>query len=138
MKDGSMLEAAGNLTVVVNGDSVLEYDRGKELPIHQQSYLNRMDTQMDAGVMLGGQYFQAPDQLQRAQFVAVNLVEALQQDNEPLTAASCAYLAARIPELKQIKAELNDEGMQVDLVFDSAYSKEVRVELGMPSSSRKH
>jgi hypothetical protein len=133
-----MSEVADNLTVVVNGDSVLEYNRGEELPIHQQSYLNRMDTQMDAGVMLGGQSLQAPDKLQRAQFVAIHLVKSLQQDNEPLIAASCAYLATRIPELKQIKAELNGTGMKVDLVFDSAYSKEVRVELDMPSSTRKH
>lgn len=138
MKDEVKSDAADNLTVVVNGDSVLEYNRGKELPVHQQSYLDGMDAQMDVGVILGGQTVQAPDQLQRAQFVAVHLVEALQLGNEPLAAASCAYLATRLPGLKQIKAELNDAEIRVDLVFDSTYSKEVRVELGMPSLSRRH
>lgn len=138
MNDAIKTDAADRLVVVINGDPVLEYDRDRALPEHQLAYLDKMDAQMDAGVTLGGKQIQAPEALQRAQFVAVHLIEALQQDNEAQAAAACAYLATRMTDLKQVKAELDDAGLHVDLIFDRIYSKEVRVELGMPSLNRKH
>lgn len=138
MNDAIKTDAADKLVVVVNGDPVLEYNRDRALPEHQLAYLDKMDAKMDRGVTLGAKQVQAPDTLQRAQFVAVHLIEALQQDNESQAAAACAYLATRIADLKQVKAELDDAGMHVDLIFDRVYSKEVRVELGMPSLNRKH
>ena len=138
MNHSTHSDTANTLTVVINGEAILEYDRNKALSSSQQAFLDRMDAQMDVGVTLGGQKITSPDQLQRAQFVAVHLIEALQQENEPHAAASCAYLANRIPELKQVKADADNTDVHVDLVFDRDYSKEVRVDLCMPSPTRKH
>ena len=112
------------LAVVLNGTLQLEYHRDKPLPEAQRQYLDRMDQFMDSGIALGGERITTPNQLQRAQFVASSLMQSLHDDNESLAAASCAYLATRIPELRQVKAiEVNDQ-RNIDLVFDKDYVPE--------------
>ena len=116
------------LVVLVNGESRLEYDRSKKLSERQRVYLDRMDRQMDAGIRLGVDWIEQPEPAQRASFVAAQLVDALQRDDEGLIAACCTYLADRLPELKQIKARLLAAGFSVELVFDKAYAKEVTLD----------
>ena len=126
------------LVVAINGEAVLEYDRRKPLPGFQQAYLQRMDQKMDRGLRLGGEQISSPDMEQRARFVAIHLIEALQQENEAHAAASCAWLAGRIPALKQVRADINGVDVQVDLVFDRVYSKQVSVDLKLPETKRRH
>mgnify|MGYP001829230828 CR=1 FL=1 len=116
------------LTIVINGEAHLEYDRSKPLPEAQRDYLVRMDERMDAGVQLGGADVDQPDALQRAQFVAIQVIEGLQAGNDALVAAACAYLASRMPDLTQVKARLVDSGFSAELVFNEPYVKEVAVD----------
>ena len=128
MSDADNRPLAAGLTILINGEPHLEYDRGKPLPEQQRAYLERMDARMDGGIELGGAQVGDPDILQRAQFVAIQLIEGLQDGNEPVIAASCAYLASRMPDLTQVKAQLVDEGYSVELVFGEPYVKEVAVQ----------
>jgi hypothetical protein len=107
------------LFVVIDGQAVLEYDRRKTLPAHQQSYLDRMDQNMDKGL---GQSGQSPDPMARARFVANNLLQALETQNDSVAAATCAYLALRLPELKQVCADRKSGEWHIDLVFDRPYA----------------
>lgn len=116
------------LTVLVNGEPHLEYDRGKTLPEQQQACLDRMDERMSRGIELGGVQVDSPDTLQRAQFVAIQVIEGLQDGNESMVAASCAYLASRMPDLTQVKAQLVEQGYSVELVFSEPHVKEVAVQ----------
>ena len=116
------------LAVLVNGELQLRYDRSKPLPSHQLEYLARMDQQMDQGIRLGTDWAEHPDASQRAQFVAMHLVESLQQGNEALVAASCSYLAERVPDLQQVRAKTLGVGYSVELVFDKPYVDEVSVD----------
>ena len=116
------------LTILVNDEPQLEYDRSKRLPEAQQEYLERMDKRMNGGIQLGGAPVDSPDTLQRAQFVAIQVIEGLQDGNESLVAAACAYLASRMPDLTQVKAKLVEEGYSVELVFDEPHVKEVAVQ----------
>jgi hypothetical protein len=115
------------LTVLVNGEPQLEYYRGKPLPDAQRGYLDRMDETMEAGVQLGGVEVIRPDTLQRAQFVAIQVIEALRSGNDALSAAGCAYLATRLPDLTQVRARLVDGGFSAELVFDQPFVKEATV-----------
>ncbi len=117
------------LVVLVNGEAQIEYHRGRPLEQAQRAYLDRMDEQMDAGIQLGGVALARPDALQRAQFVAVQLIQALQTGNEALVAAGCAYLASRLPDLTQIEASLVQGGFSAELVFNQPYVKEVAVNI---------
>lgn len=114
--------------VLLNGVAQLEYDRDKPLPDHQALYLDKMDSKMDEGIQIGDTQIQNPDINQRAQFVAANLVHAIKNDQEPVAASMCTYLANRLPELKQVRIEdVNDE-VTINLVFDDEYKKQVAVQ----------
>jgi len=128
MNDTSCSPDAPLLTISIDNQPQLEYDRSQGLPDNQLVYLDRMDKQMDAGIQIGGEQVARPDALQRAQFVAVHLVEALQQGNEALIAASCAYLARRLPDLKQVKAVPIEAGLSLELVFDEPWVRETVVD----------
>lgn len=119
---------APSLTVVIDGEACLEYDRDKPLPAHQLESLDRMDRKMDQGIRLGGEGIQQPDRMQRAQFVALHLLDAVQTGDDALIAASCAYLANRLPDLHQVKARLADGAVSAELVFDEPWTKEVAVD----------
>ena len=43
------------LTVVLNGQAVVEYDRNKPLPEQQHAYLDKMDQEMDKGLQIGAE-----------------------------------------------------------------------------------
>ncbi len=116
------------LTIVVDGQPWLEYDRRNALPTHQRDYLDRMDRKMDEGITLGADRVGKPDPLQRAQFVALHLLEAIRDGDDGLGAASCAYLASRLPDLHQVRLNLAGDAIAAELVFDEPYTKEVAVE----------
>ena len=112
------------LTVVINGGAVLKFDRGKPVPGHQRQYLDNMDKRMDQGIELSGKSIENPNALQRIQFVASSMINALSEENDTLAAAMCTYLAKRMPDLDQVKAAYKDDsGLSIELVFDRSYEK---------------
>lgn len=115
------------VSVLVNGQAMIEYDRTKNLTDMQKRYLEKMDQEMDQGIEWAGERIEQPDQNQRAKFVANALLESIQADNEPRIAATCSYLAMRLPELKQIRADLKGDSFSIDLVFDQEHLNQVRV-----------
>jgi hypothetical protein len=116
-----MPDAEAVLTVVVNGQPALQYDRRKPLAARQRLFLDHMDRDMDAGITLNGERIGEPDLPTRARFVAISLLDALDAGNDGLVAATCAYLALRLPELKQVKLDRHQGQTRLDLVFDQDY-----------------
>lgn len=121
------------LVVVIDGQSMLEYDRSRPLPGLQRRFLDQMDQEMDQGITLGGSKLAQPDLASRAQFVALNLIQAVQDQEEQKAAAMCSYLANRLPDLKQVVAVVQDGEVAIDLVFDRAYVPESKVEFVKPA-----
>ena len=109
------------LIIAIDGESILEFDRNQPLSERQQEYLEIMDTKMAKGIQLGDDHISKPNTLQRAQFVASSLIHALQTDNDPLAMAMCSYLAKRIPDLQQVKAQTENDTTSIELVFDRSY-----------------
>ncbi|MGF1545738.1 MAG: hypothetical protein ACFCUG_00260 [Thiotrichales bacterium] len=114
-----------NLAIVVNGDKILDYDRNKRLPGRQRRFLDEMDAQMQAdGFAINGQQIVRPNALQQAQYVTSMLIGALVEDKEALAAATCAWLATRLPELQQVKTLLGaDQETRIELVFDRSFDQ---------------
>lgn len=128
---------AALLNVVLDGEPVIEFDRRVALTQAQAASLVAMDAMMSRGVRLGTDFLHEPNQLQRAQFVAMQLADAIRDNRDPLIAATCAWLAHRIPDLRQVRIGARDDGTPIDLVFDRDYVKEVRVDFVAPTGSRK-
>jgi hypothetical protein len=115
------------LTVYINNESIVEYDRNKRLPGKQREYLDKMDSDMDGGFKLGDEQIDKPDSKARAKFVAMTLIHSIEADNEQMIVATCAYLASRESSLSEVRATAEGENMMLDLIYDQgsqvAFSK---------------
>ncbi len=114
--------------VFLDGIAQLEYNRDQLLPDHQAAYLDKMDSKMNEGIVVGSEKVENPDLNQRAQFAAANLLHALNTDDESMAAAMCSYLAIRLPELKQVRFESVDGEVSIELIYDEEYRKQVAVD----------
>lgn len=111
------------LSIELNGARLIEYDRNIRLPGHQRRFLDKMDQDMAAGITLGGQEIDNPSAMQCAQFVAIQLVSALRDNEEGLIAATCAYLANRFPDMKKVVATEQGDNISLDMVFTEAHAQ---------------
>jgi hypothetical protein len=115
------------LVVQVNGAPMLEYDRAKPLSSAQKQSLTLMEERLDQGLTLGDERIANPSLEQRVEFISANLISAVLNDEEVLAAASCAYIAHALPELKQIKALENNGEVSIELIFDREYQPEEKL-----------
>lgn len=115
------------LVVQVNGTPMLEYDRARALSPKQRASLMMLDEKLDAGIFLNGEFITSPSEQERVEFMAGHLVSALLGDEEGIAAASCAYLAKVLPELKQVRASEKDGVVSIELIFDRDYQKELQM-----------
>lgn len=115
------------LGVLLNGVAQLEYDRDKPLSDYQSACLDDMDRKMDSGIRIGDAQFEHPDQSQRNQYIAANLLHAMRSGDESMTSALCTYLANRIPDMKQLRYTENEGVVSIEMVFDEDYRKQVAV-----------
>lgn len=107
------------MSVFVNDAIAFEYDKEITLDDSQLAFLERMDRDMDRGFKINGEMYTQPDTKQRARFVTMNLLKALQQENSAAIAVSCAYLSKRIPTLIEIHARDQDDKVNIELVEES-------------------
>jgi len=122
--------------VIVNDVPQLEFDRNKSLPDQQLRFIEKMDRELSSQIVVGGKTLTNPDTHQRAQFVAINLINALREGNDMLAAAMCSYLALRVPDLKIVRASDVNNELLIDLVFDEDYVRQVQVDF-QPRSTNK-
>ena len=111
------------LVAVLNGESQVEYERGKSLTEHQQRYLDIMNKKMDEGIPQGAGNIFSPDLEQKARFIANQLMDAIKAGNEQLAAATMSWLATRLPDLQQVSAEEKEGQVTISLINDKPYIK---------------
>ena len=132
------------LFVIFNNEPVLEFDRSKPVPGHQRRYLDKMDERMEQGIQLGDAFIEAPNALQRSQFVANSLVNSLLKENYDQAIAMCTFLGKRMPELQQIKCEGSEEeegGISIEFVYDRSYEtaqQEQTIQFHKPEKPIEH
>ena len=56
--------------------------------------------------------------------------------NDGLAAATCAYLALRLPELKQVRTETRNGQTHIDQVFDKAFVPAQTVQFTRPDGAK--
>ena len=104
------------LAVFVNNEIVFEFDRELTFEDQQLAFLDRMDSDMDSGIKIHGELLVNPDSQQRATFVVMNLIKALQQENEAVKSASCTYLVNRHPALIEVHANDDGDAVKIELI----------------------
>ncbi len=113
--------------VLLNEIAQLEYNRKVALTEYQLGYLDAMNEKMDAGIDIAGETITEPNLEQKTQFVAANLLQAMQSGNEGMSSALCTWLAHHHPDLKQLKYTEDDGNVTIELVYDEDYGKQVPV-----------
>ena len=104
------------LVVFVNNEIVFEFDRDLTFEDQQLAFFARMDSDMESGIKIQGELLVNPDSQQRATFVVMNLIKALQQENEAVISASCAYLVNRHPALIEVHANDHADTVKIELI----------------------
>jgi energy-converting hydrogenase Eha subunit B len=77
-----------------------------------------MELDMDGGFELNGEMIASPDKSQRASYVAMSLLYGIETENNDMVSIACAYLANRLPDLKQIRAIEKGQDVTLDFIFD--------------------
>lgn len=103
------------MMLFINDQSVFDFDKGITLEEGQLNFLDRMDVDMDKGIKIQGELIVAPGTEQRASFVTMNLIKALQQDNDAVKSSSCAYLMHRFPAINEI--HVNDDENRLKVIL---------------------
>ena len=104
------------LSIFISNENVFEFDRKLLLVDEQLAFLDKIDSDMDKGIKVNGELLASPDKQQRATFIAMNLLKALQQENDAIITASCVYLLNRFPRLIEVHANNHDKTINIDLI----------------------
>lgn len=115
------------LSVVVDGEQVLRFDRDHPLTPEQRASLQAMDRRLEEHVAARGEPL--PDPVARARLVAGTLFHALERGEDRRAAACTGWLATRFPELQQVRVTRHaGRPPTIELVFDRPYAPEARVQ----------
>ena len=106
------------LSVYINGEKVLDYEKNTRQPGVQRRFLDNMDLDMDEGIDINGEMIDTPDKMQRANYVAMRLLYGIENKSDGMISATCGYLSNRVPELKQIRSIEEGEHITMDLIFN--------------------
>ena len=103
------------LSIFINDQLVYEYDGSMELDDKQVEFLDQMDLDMQRGLKIEGELITEPDSKQKAIFVVMNLLRALQQEDHVRINVNCAYLSNRLPHVVEVHAR--DQGSRIAIEF---------------------
>lgn len=98
--------------------------RDRELSHKQLDDLVKIDTKLNTGLNLDGDFIQSPNSKDKAIFMANNLATALETNNDSIAAISCTYLATRYPDLKQLKISSVDGRISIELIYDKEFTQQ--------------
>ena len=104
------------LKIYINDQLTFEYDRVLALNDNQLTFLDKMDSDLERGFKIYGELIASPDTKQRATFVVMNLIKALQQQDDAKIAVSCAYLISRLPHLIEVHANEQGDRINIELI----------------------
>lgn len=111
------------LAILVNDQLTLQYDRTQPLPKHQQAYLKKLDQKFEQGIELQGETLDKPSLEQRTRYMSLSLMEGIIYQEDAKAAASMAWLATRLPDLKQVKVMVDEVGSHFELIFDREFQQ---------------
>lgn len=104
--------------LVVNEETVLQFDRDISIPENQKAFLMQMEIKMSGGFDLAGEFIKKPDLMQKAQFVALNMLDYINQENFNMAIGLFTYIVSSMPDLKQLEAVGSGNDYKIEFNFD--------------------
>ncbi len=101
--------------VFIEGDQYTIYVDHADIK-QGMGFFATMDRDMDRGWRMGPEYVHEPDLLQRSQIVAERLMLALESDNLSLKVAMAAYIAWRIPDIRELHIDTSGDPSLTEII----------------------
>ena len=114
-------DSSSLLVVTLNSNKVLEYNRGIALSKKQLKDLDVLEQKLNDHIPLNLRANRDAGPQDKATLVANMLITALLDEEESKAALTCAYLATRFSDLKQVNARTDSEHLAIQLIFDEEY-----------------
>ena len=80
------------LSVYINSNKVLEFDKKERQPGKLHQFLTNMDLDMDEGIEINGEMINSLDKMQCANYVAMSLLYGIENKSEGMISVTCGYL----------------------------------------------
>lgn len=109
---------ADKVAVLIDGELALYWDRAAALSGAQRAAVDRLEARLRQGFEADGRRYPDPDALERAQFAASMIPQALERGRDDLAATALALACAALPDLKQLQCRRRGDG-RCDIAFVS-------------------
>ena len=103
--------------VTLNDQLIYTYTH-MPLPGRLRRYHDEMDKQMDNGIKLGEQWIDQPGALQKQQYVAMTLFNALEQKDTNLVNVVSSFLSGRYQSIKEIRVTEQDDVFNLSIISE--------------------
>lgn len=108
------------LLKLILDDQIFELNVPEALIARAGEFFAKMDADMDNGWMIGREWVEHPDRLQRCKVVADKLVTALETENHDLGRLMAGYILSRAPEIESIEPDIQGEPSNTIFQFREA------------------
>ena len=109
---------ADKVAVLIDGELALYWDRAAALSGAQRAAAEGLETRLRRGFEADGKHYENPGALERAQFAASMIPQALERGRDDLAATALALVCAALPDLKQLQCRRRGDG-RCDIAFVS-------------------
>jgi len=106
------------LSIFINTKKILVPKINSRLTGIQRRFLDEMDLDMKNGIVINDELIPSPNKMQRENYVAMNLLYAIENKNDDMVSTTCNYLIHRLPELKEIYYAKKESEITMELIFN--------------------
>jgi hypothetical protein len=97
------------LLKLILDEQIFELNVPDALLEQADDFFRKMDADMDRGWMIGREWVEHPDPLQRCKIAADKLMTALETENDNLGRLMAGYILSRVPEIESVEPDVQGE-----------------------------
>lgn len=90
-------------------DQIYQLNVPEQLLAEASGFFDKMDDDMSHGILMGRDWVDKPDQIQRCQTVANKLLTALENSNHNLGRLMAGYILSRMPAIESVQIDTGGE-----------------------------
>jgi len=114
---------SNSFIVTIDSKVIHQYEETRN-PARLRRYLDELDLHMEEGVQLGEIFVNNPDTFQKQQYIAMLLIQALDENNSNNVNVYSAYLLRSGPDLSEVNVSLQGDMCSLKLIT-STHNKEI-------------
>jgi hypothetical protein len=105
------------LNIIVDGRTNV-FDVPDELLTDAQDFFDKLNDDMDKGYQMSRDWVENPDNEQRCQIAANQILTAIETDNEKLLMLMAAYILRTMPGVKSINIDITGDMNETDIIME--------------------